>query len=119
MELDRILDRVVCCWLLVHIRFRWSPKHMDCWNDCNSGSMMVLAAIVELPVDRTSIGPVCFPFGSNCLGAIAARLVWMKAYAGVSVRNEHLCLSYLATPRACEKHLGWTMMMHHKQCRTN
>ena len=86
------------------------------WLGCNVDSMLVLVAIVDLPLVRTTIELACLLIGSTVLGAIAARLVWMKAYAGVTVRIEHLCSSYYATPRACEKHLGGTMMMLHRSC---
>ena len=83
---------------------------------CNVGSKSVLVAIVNLLVALTTIDPVLYLIGSMFLDAIAARLMSMKAYAGVTMRTEHLCLSYYATPRACEKHLSGTMMMLRRSC---
>ena len=78
---------------------------------CNIGSKSVLVAIVNLLVVLATIDPVPCWTGSMFPDTMAARLMSMKAYAGVSTRVEHLCLSYYATPRACEYLLGGTMMM--------
>ena len=83
---------------------------------CNVGSKSVLVAIVNLLVVLPTIDPVPSLTGSMFPDAIAARLMSMKAYAGVTMRTEHLCLSYYATPRACEKHLSGTMMMLRRSC---